>query len=365
MYTPISYIEQISSMVQIPYSTKNMEAFMNQRCTKYFSELIEKDRAKNFCYWVHMWNKYNGNLTPTEEEQQSAYWDKTYFEKHVGLMCQSMEDYYHQGLSCLILHDWSRNKRVYKIEESVAHDFCVMKIPDMIPVSTLTKLPSKCFYIDYNGSQHFCEGSSGCFVSYDIYDDEVVYDFVNIIEHKRLIPIHTNCTLNLNGDAPVSSNIDAFREMYSVELEDGTSVDFYEREFIRFMFNFCIYLNAANANVEYTERTKQIYKPLKQGKKPTNRMREIEEFGVGFRYSTPVSMGRTKVKSGYVSQDGSDEERQKRPYSSNYRSAHWHSYWVNDKDNPGQKVLIIKWLKETFVRGNIQNDNVTIHKVTK
>lgn len=364
MYTPLRYMEQVSNMVTLP-GARSLEGLINRKCVEYFNGLIESNRSYCLLNWVWLWNKFNGGDL-TDEEKDFASVDKRFFEENIGLAVPDMADFYHQALSYMVLHDWSRSKRVYKVESSMMHDLCEMKIPDTIPVTIFTNLPSKCFYIDYGENQHFCQDAVGCFVMYDVHEGHVTYDLVNIVEHNRCIPIHTNCAFRMDGSTPVSGNIAGYREKYDVELEDGTSLTFYEREFVRFVFNFFLYLNAANADVEYTERTKQIYKKPKAGAAPKNRMSEIEELGVGYRYSTPVSLNRKKVKYvGGEDNNAIDEEKVKRGYSSNYRCAHWHHFWVNDKDNPGKKVLIVKWVKETYVHGNKTDDKVIVHNVTK
>ena len=151
-----------------------------------------------------------------------------------------------------------------------------------------------------------------------------------------------------------------------ITIEDGYHLSFNEKGIAQFVINLILYLSASNRDVEITERSKRVRKPTEP--KATNyRMREVDEYGVGFRYAQSLSKSVKRVK--YVSSEDSvdsvkvkPKEGTKRGYSSCYRSAHWHHYWVKDGDS---KKLIVKWIDGSFVKGNKDSDVVVIQKVVE
>lgn len=364
MYTPLKYMEQISSMITV-HNKPSAEAMVNKDSIAYFGKLIEEDRAGSLHKWIHLWCESGDLNVDTDILPRDIVEDLMTYIGEVGVFANVPEEFYNLALLNIVYHDWSRSKRVYKIEDSMMDDLCKMTIPPTLPVSAITNLPSKCFYIDYGKNHEFCMEAVGCFVVYDICGDRATYNFTNLIDHDKVIPIHTNCEVTVDDELPLSGSLENFLESREMPLEDGSTVRFSERDFIKFIFNFCLYLRASNSDVEYTERTKQIYQPLRDGQEPKNKLREVEEFGVGYHYTTPIVGDRKRVKYVSTGDTVNDPNREKRSYSSNYRSAHWHHYWINDKENPGKKVLILKWVKETYVRGNVQNNNVAVHMVKK
>lgn len=194
---------------------------------------------------------------------------------------------------------------------------------------------------------------------YDVLDGTATYSLVTIIKHNRLIPIITTLELADFEGADIRPDAKTFTDGAHLTLEDGSSVYYNEQMAVRLFCNFCTYLSAMNADVVYTERTRNTYKPAPEGTKPKNKMHEIEEFGVGFRYTTVKP--KTVVK--YTGPAVGVEPAQKRAYSSNYRSAHWHHYWINNPENPDEKLRVVKWVEGTYVRGNRAADIVHIHEI--
>lgn len=373
MYEPLRFMEQIESMITIP-NARYMEDMLNRRSIQWFGDIIKKDRAGFLAECATMWTCHINNekndeileeLGISRDSVEQLYEDrKKEFERGLGLLSPNAEDFYHHALMNIIHYDWTRNKRVYKIDPAVAEDFMNMNVPKEVKTDVFSKLPSKCFYIDFGASMHFCEGACGTFVLYDIVGKTAIFSVTTIVPKGRLLPVTTVFRVGIDDEKDISTELSMFRESYSVSLEDGTTVTFYEREFVKYFFNFCLYLKAANNDVEYTERTKSIYKPARKGFKPTNRIREVEEFGVGFRYSTSIPNRKSATGKEQANEE-SAEPREKRGYTSCYRSAHWQTYWVNDEENPGKKKAVLRWIKEVYVHGSKQPTKAVVHMVTK
>lgn len=247
---------------------------------------------------------------------------------------------------------WSHNKRVYKVTPELMKSLSEMEPPKQIPLTMYLTLPSYCFYIDFSGAIFPGTNDIGVFVNVIRNGQEFVFDMTLLQTDSRYAHKSGLYTvLPARALQPVEniSNDDI------VKVEANNTYQSYHR----FLINFLCYLTAANNDVEVTERTRKVYRPIVPGTKPKNKMSEVEEIGVGFRYTT---LHKSKVRVTYV---GGEENHTPRKYASNWRSAHWHSYWINDPENPGNKKLIRKYIPETYVHGNYTIDTVQVTKVTK
>lgn len=361
MYTPLKFMEQVENMIKL-HNIKNYDNIANSKACEFYNKLLSTSRETCFFEWVLEWNKCNQDKdyigTPY------VVW-KNLFESAIGIECMEPVDFYGASMQYSIWYDWHKNKKVYKVEDAMCHDFATMKVPFKVSSDVLTKLPSKCFYIEPEYNLGFNGDPSGLFISYDIMNGDVMMVITAIFDDDRVVPVYTSLSFPDAGNAKyVGLDITDFMDDTVVYLEDGRKINYNERKLAQFVFNFLIYLHAANKDVVYTERTKAIYKPNHNDKKPKNKMREIEEFGVGFNIGAKISASTPRVRVKYVGNQNNTPTK-KRAYSSNYRSAHWHHYWVNDAESANGKKLIVKWVAETYVKGNTDSNKVTIRKVTK
>lgn len=364
MYLPLRLMNQIESMVTVSGNPR-LKSRANAAMLRTSELFWSKSRAEKFVKSKAEWNRArNGAFCIFPNHVKDI---ETYINSYItstGLMVSNVEDFLFQNQLYLIRNEWSKNKKVYKIDNDMMVQLCSMKVPNEIPLKAMAFLPSKCFYIDYNGLCPFCKESSGAFITYDVYDSTILWSITNVIDGKRVQCVHTDFALDVHDDTienvRCSISLSQFREEpVTMTLENDVKITISDAECIRFFINFCLYLYSVNSDVEYTERTRAIYRKKSIVR---NTLKEIEEFGVGFKYGKSISASTVKTK--YVGEKPKSSG-QKRGYSSNYRSAHWHHYWVNDDENPGNKKLIIKWLEGTFVHGNKEDDSVRINKVTK
>ena len=362
MYLPLQFMEQIEHMVTVTGHSE-LNEIANKRQLEFFGQLIEKDRSTSLMGWSYAWNQCRYGVADKHCRELYKSFAADYVD-YVGFKAEEATDFFHTSLLSIIHHDWSRSKRVYKIEPEMLHDLCTMNTPKQIPVKVLAQLPSKCFYIDFGGPSPYTDNSEGLFVTCDFTEGYFTCLMTTIVKNKRLVPVHS-LTIIYTDEEVSETFIDRYQEKVHLPVEGGSIVNVNEKLLMRFFYNFCMYLNAANSDVEYTERTRQIYKPS-TASAPKNKLREIEEFGVGYRYASTIGEGKVRVKYVGGNKPEKDPNAEKRGYSSNYRCAHWHQYWVNDPDHPGEKKLITKWIKETFVRGNKgPHNDAIVHRVVK
>lgn len=365
MYTPLRLMEQIGTMVtvrQCPELSKQA----NADSRKFAENFYAIDRALKFVTLIVEWRKARGS---SFNEWTDPIGDITdyiqQFEAATGLEPNNVCNFASQMLLHLLQIEWGKHKRVYKIEPDMMDTFCTMSIAKGVPLKAIMNLPMKCFYIDFACNCPFSDRAVGCFVTYDVLGTSLLWHITCVADTERVLYINTDLFTKVDEEVTdsttVTFDIDAFKKHRHLQLEDGSKITLNEQMLLQFFANFCTYLYAANNDVEYTERTRQVYKPTPEGAEPKNKMREIEELGVGYKYSRSISQSKVRVK--YVGEKSPVVG--KRPYSSNYRCAHWHHFWTNDPDIPGEKKLIVKWVEGTFVKGNKDSDKVVVQKVTK
>lgn len=363
MYTPLKFLDQIKNGIYVPgLSGKQIEELNTNYLN--FAERLNKDRDKYYgpLGIVDSWGEDAINVY--SEELKVVHGIIKEEMEYTGLRTENICDTTCGLLNAILYSDFSKMKKCYKIEPSLFLSLQRMAIPNLMPTDAIAKLPAKCFYIDYNCNDAFSEGNVGCFVSAANYNDGPIFNICNIIEHERLMFMRTTlCVQDAYKSSRFHFDINV-EEYVDAPLEDGTSVHFKNFEFVNFFINFLLYLQAANRDVEYTPLTKEIYKKPKPGATPKNKMREVEQFGVGFRYAQTIS---PQMRAKYIYMNSEDKEKktqtqQKRKYASTYRSAHWQRFWTGSGEN---KKAILKWVDGVFVKGNYESPNVVVHKVTE
>lgn len=356
MYSPLKFVEQMESYLRIPNS-RSMESIVNAKSMKFADEFLDSSRHELF----HDFGIIRDSIVDDKPKVFNKYSNKhSNFCKLIGIEgVQATEDF----IDMLIYYDarriWRKNKLVYLIDDKFFDTLCNMNLPKLAPVDCMTKLPANCFYIDYNGrGDEICKDLNGTFILTDESDTELVIILLHLVGSKilnRELLISTCYRLPLNGtDKFIPSS--GIGRTSTIECEDGVVRVVDEDKLCQFIFNFLIYLHAANRDVEISERTRQNHEKVQ--KNIRNKFREVKEFEVGFIYGKSISKDAKRVK--YI---GKAEENgvAHSPKSSHYRSAHWHHYWVGSGED---KKLIIKWVEGVFVNGGKEEaENIQIHKV--
>lgn len=362
MYPPLKFIEQTEGYFQL-YNARNKEQEVNNKAMKIAEDFISFNRQKLY----HDYGSIRSFDTSIAKKKKIIdSYNEFYNNFFKSLMIHGCMDSEEDFLDLLIYYDarniWRKNKLSYLIDDNLFYTLLNMEPPKLAPMDCMTKLPANCFYIDYNGvGSELCDDLDGTIVLTDKNDNELNIVLIhlihsNIITDRELI-LTTIYRLSLSGES------NKFVPMYTgkydkttMKCEDNIVRTIYDEKICKFLYNFLIYLHAANRDVEISERTRKSHEKVQSSIK--NKFREVKEFEVGFTYGRSISKNNKRIK--YVG------EKQKMdtvhsPKSSHYRSAHWHHFWTGSGED---KKLIIKWVEGVFVNGGKDEaKNVQIHKV--
>lgn len=359
VYPPLKFVEQMENYIQL-YNARNLESVVNQKSIKFADELISADRSKLFHDF--------GTLRQSNNSKDKLLL-RDYYTPIINKYCATLGvanylDSFNDFMDLMIFYDtrriWRKNKLSYLLDTSLFENLLTMKTPELAPIDCMTKLPAECFYIDYNGSgDKLIKDLSGTFVLTSKTADELNIVLLHLINSKTLnreLIVTTVFRLGLNSSSdkfiPSVVKLDA-REL---ECEDGVKRLVDEGLIAKFIYNFLIYLHAANRDVKTSERTRQNHEKTQTVIK--NKFREVKEFEIGFTYGRPIGRDVERIK--YIGEKGKSGVAHS-PKSSHYRSAHWHHYWVGSGED---KKLVIKWVEGVFVNGGKEEaENVQIHKV--
>ena len=354
MYAPLEFLEQVSGYFQAPVDSVITEG-VNNYAMHLVDETVSKHKNEFYATYKHVHYRTEG----FEKLTRLADVFKNDLQSHTGysMSLMSTDDAYNYMFYADIRNTWRKNKVAYRVDDVLVENFVNMDIPKELETSVVTKYPVDCFYIDYcNAGDLICKYLVGTFVVHTVFNETSTISFLHLLETGKF------------GYAFVITNMDAvctdgvqklptcgkLPESTPVVLDTGETVLVNEAAFYKFFVNFCLYLNAANREVEISERTKANHSKVVTNIK--DKFREVKEFDVGVRYGSQV---RAKIKRFKYTGDVS-ETKSTRTVSAHYRSAHWHHYWVGSGED---KELVLKWVEGVFVHGDNLTDNVVVHKV--
>ena len=357
MYPPLKFIEQMEEYFRLP-ATRSMEGIINAKAMKFVEEYMKTNRSQLF----HDYGTTR-EIGDASEVAIQTYTD-TYkkFCKMLGI-ADGMESI-HDFIDLLLYYDvrntCRKNKLSYLIDNDLFGTLINMEPPKLAPMDCMTKLPASCFYIDYNGNgNEIMKDLDGTFIITDKDDEEMNIILVHLVHSKTLnreLLITSVLRLPSMDSDKFGTSITLQAKDLSILCEDGISRVIDEQKMWKFLFNFLIYLHAANRDVEISERTRQNHE--KKIDTIKNKFREVKEFEVGFTYGRSIRQGATRIK--YVGEKPESTSGGS-PKSSHYRSAHWHHFWTGSGEN---KELIIKWVEGVFVNGGKDEaEKVQLHKV--
>lgn len=357
MYAPLKFIEQMERYIKVP-NARGMETVVNAKAMK-FAESFLKEHRSTF------YHDCGAIRSSSETKMDINEYHKicNNFFRVIGVQggMDSLDDFFDLMGYYDVRNIWRKNKLSYVIDNDLFDTLINMETPKLAPVDCLSKLPANCFYIDYNGKgSEICENLEGTFITTDETSEElniVLTHLVNSEKLSRELLISTVYRLPYDGDSSDKfiPNIPSYEDN-KIMCEDDIVRNVNEKKLSKIIFNFLVYLHAANRDVQISERTRKNHETVHTTIK--NKFREVKEFEVGFTYGRTIRSGDTRVK--YVGGEKPNGVANS-PKSSHYRSAHWHHYWVGSGED---KQLIIKWVEGVFVNGGKDEaENVQIHKV--
>ncbi len=272
-------------------------------------------------------------------------------------------DFFTQMMQQLIYYDWRFHKLSYKLSDYLGRQLINMDYPKNAYCRCYTNLPARTIYIDLaDVVNNICEDLYGIFLTTTNKDGTLFIVATSIIKgkHGRIMPIFASSRLQLGNmteqeieedTTPIKFNYEA-RDTESLVCEDGVERTFDMSALFRFIANFLVYLQASNRDMEKNSIIKDNFdKPVDRTKEVKNKFRELRQYDLGYKISTPIpNKGKsTESKGGTGS-----------PKSSHYRSAHWHHFWTGSGRD---KKLIIKWVDGIFVNGKAEQEVAVVHNV--
>lgn len=355
MYPPLKFVEQLEHYI-FPSNSPKDEDFVNETAMKFADDFISKSRSKFYHDFIAMIN------SPTYSQAKEII---NYYAPVEADFCKKLrtsdilpiDTFFGLLLNYDVRSIWRKNKLSYLVDDTLFETLMTMEVPRSITLDCLTKLPADCFYIDYNNSGNkIMDDLDGSFVIVDKTDEELNMVMLHLFRGKNGDELHftTASITKLIGSKELNLGYDVDAKQTFVD-DDGVKRTIHIGKYMQFIYNFFVYLQASNRDVEISERTRQNHtKPIQTIK---NKFREVKEFEVGFVYGRTIGKDAKRVK--YVGEaEGTGVHS---PKASHYRSAHWHHYWVGSGDD---KRLIIKWIEGIFVKGNgDEAKNIRVCKV--
>ena len=355
MYPPLKFVEQMEHYVELDDKSRS-EEFANDLAIQFAEDFIAQNRSKLYHDFLSM-HSFPTYAKIKKIEEFYAPIKADFCKKLEVVDVLQLAEFLLLMIEYDIRGTWRKNKLSYLVDDELLKILMTMEVPKAFATDCLTKLPANCFYIDYNGmGSEFMEGFDGSFIITDKTDEELNMVLIHLFRGKsgRELYFTTACFTKLNG----KNKFDLVSDINAKETftdEEGTERTFYIGKYMSFIYNFFVYLQASNRDVEISERTRQNHtKPVQTIK---NKFREVKEFEVGFVYGRTIGKDKKRIK--YVGEAKGTGVHS--PKASHYRSAHWHHYWVGSGDD---KRLIIKWIEGIFVKGNgDEAKNIRVCKV--
>lgn len=355
MYAPLKFVEQMENYIQIP-DARGMEQIVNAKAMKFAEDFLKEHRSD---FYHDCGAMRDSSATKIDIKEYLRIYGN--FCRTIGAQggMDSINDFFDLMGYYDVRNIWRKNKLSYLIDNDLFDTLMNMETPKLAPVDCLAKLPANCFYIDYNGKgSEICENLEGTFITTDETSDELNIVLTHLVNSEKLgreLIISTVYRLPYNSCDKFIPSVPAY-ESNMIECEDGIVRNVNEKKLSKIIYNFLVYLHAANKDVQVSERTRKNHEVIQTTIK--NKFREVKEFEVGFTYGRTIRQNDTKIK--YVG-DKKQKGVASGTKSSHYRSAHWHHYWTGSGND---RKLIIKWVEGVFVNGGRDEaENVQVHKV--
>jgi hypothetical protein len=249
---------------------------------------------------------------------------------------------------------WRENKISYKVDKELLRQFYEMDLPKSIIVDYVVKQPSDIYYLDISEyGDKILKDSHGIFISTH-YDERNIF-----VIRLTIIAPQENCedVYIMHIGIPLDNSKELILDENTFEGYIDEKVN--AKYLYRLIMNFMLYLHASNRDVEISERTRSNHSRPKTAT-VKDKFRELKEFEVGVKYGSEIRKNKVRLK--YIGDKPETDSSDKRKITSHYRSAHWHRYWVGSGDN---KTLELKWVEGVFVKGSLESNDVTIHRVRK
>ncbi len=387
MYAPLKYVEQVEHYFRVPMVSDDVCNRLNEMSCEAFSSMFEDETLCHlmlYYYSSEVDRMYaTGKFTDRIKESMSII-KRLYYSRfnesvkslgYGACIEESDLDWFNLCMSSYIVNDWKYHKYTYKVSKTLGEELVAMESPKAIYTSLLKRTPCKVFYIDCSEFGNLIvDNLEGMFICLDqvVQPDGTIMDLYSMCctllirgEDGTCMPIYykgtitTSVDLDENTPIDVEFAVDSDKSEYrEILMEDGTVRKIRSSDISSFVFNFLIYLQAINKDVEeYSVSQKAFKTAIDRKVKPKNKFKEVRQYNVGYKISSNVNKKHVKSKKELSSND-----RKGTPKSAHFRSAHWHHYWVGSRDN---KELIVKWLQGMYIGGKSESGTAVVHRVDK
>ena len=263
---------------------------------------------------------------------------------------------------------FDRYRQAYRFDPDFVDELLITDTLDM-PVSVLTGIPFRCFYLELENLTRFTP-YAGCYVY-------VGWDEKNHLPNLALFRVMRPETDD--GQVPIRSSILSGPDMVKWGVlytrDDGTPHLRFTKDIREiagkpdadviplcfFILQAALYLASSKPDVRPLER-KSILKRLKANSQTAaEKSQTIEVSEVGVRYGKAIRIGRQRIQNQSVGKEPvvTEAKKPRKPVTSHVRSAHWHHYWTGK----GRTNLIVKWIPPVFVSSLGKELPITIHEV--
>lgn len=352
MYVAEKFVKQIENHIEAPGLAK-FEKVVNKKALNWaVRNLSDKDEWANaFITCV--------NFSYSKDEAHRALmilYRKFVTDVGVGL---DYDNFVYTIKFYLIHIAWQKRRKIYDVNDELSRQLAYVKHPDMIDREVLLQMPEQLFYIKFGTNQEFAPNFDGMFVmSTYLRDSAIILHFI-LLRDRETISTSDFSVLLKETVKQFDVNMSRYNKD-EVQVLNGVEYKHNAGKLFDFYVNLCLYMKSVNSDVEIIScKTSKNQK----GRKGVPVQPRPSEVRVGYHYAATISANRKVYRHADKAERSASGER--RAYKSCYRSAHWHTYWVNDTTVKGKKKKIIKWIPEVFVNGSYEDLSVTIQRVTK
>lgn len=268
---------------------------------------------------------------------------------------------------------WDKYRQCYRFDSDFANE--LMQAEDVkVPVSVLTRLPFRCFYLDTEQVAQV-QPSAGFFVYAGIEKETGKPNLatIRLIDPYRveggpetLISVLSGGDMEKYGLAAKNADGEwciqfSFKEEFLGNVAGCAKEN--NRDILRhyiFMLQAMLYLSSSKPDMVQKPKRRYVYTEKRQKHKAAGPEAAVTDIGV--RYGAAIRKAKETAKG--TGQDMAEvmpikDAKASKPRTSHMRKAHWHHYWVGK----GRKELAVRWVPPVFVSGSGKGLQVTIHDV--
>lgn len=296
-------------------------------------------------------------------------------------------------LSGLILEKWTKNKQVYKTDNTFT-EALISTTKLSFALDDFKRLPCNTFWIDTSDCPLLSpvvgilvhvkvDGELAHLVSYQFTKEMLMFSGYTIFHYGKAEDEKLDLPKGMSFSSDNKSimiDINSFGFHFDNGLEysqsfilktDNGDIPLENKDNRKavnlFTIQFLQYMISSNKDVVENKVTKGTYRKPKENSVPKNKFSEIQQYDVGYVFG---EIFRQKIKTVFVKESKIDEDicteeglvkKEKITRRPHFVSAHWTHVWTGK----GREVNEVRWI-EPYFTGIGKNESIpyaTIHKV--